>query len=195
MNAKQKTLIYCAVVAIGLTSLFAAWDLTGSSNYTNATRYAPIFAPPDLGPWARRELASSVFWSWLVIGVGYSGLFVALRQEPPTSSQGDAPAARRNVRLRIVAGDTLQPVEGVGVQYTLIGDDGGDGGYAGDFTNVEGSTLLTGYCGPGRYQIHLITPAGSRFRRTAYTSPETMLMVAKDGSYQPAEYRIAILPD
>jgi hypothetical protein len=195
MNAKQKTLTYLSVVAIGLTSLFAAWDLTGSSNHTNATRYAPIFAPPDLGPWARRELASSVFWSWLVIGVVYSGLFVAFRQDPPTSSQGDAAAAPRNVRLRIVAGDTLQPVEGVGVQYTLIGDDGGDGGYADDFTSADGSTLLTGYCGPGRYQIHLIPPDGSRFRKTAYTSPETMLMVAKDGSHHPAEYRIATLND
>ena len=193
MNAKQKTLTYCTVVAIGLTSLFAAWDLTGSSNHTNATRYAPIFAPPDLGPWARRELASSVFWSWLVIGVIYSGLFVAFRQEPPTSSQGDVPGEPRNVRLRIVAGDTLQPVEGVGVEYTLIGDDGGDGGHSGDFTSADGSVLLTGYRGPGRYQIHLIPPAGSRFRKTAYTSPETLLMIVTDGFYHPAEYRIATL--
>ena len=173
MNAKQKTLTWFAVVAIGLTSLFAAWDLTGSTNHTNATRYAPIFAPPDLGPWAKRELASSVFWSWLVIGVIYSGLFVAFRQEPPTSRPKKCAWHTRNVRLRIVAGDTLQPVEGVGVRYTLIGDDGGDGGHAEDFTSADGSALLTGYCGPGRYQIHLIPPAGSRFRRTAYTSPET----------------------
>jgi hypothetical protein len=195
MNAKQKTLTYLSVVAISLTSLFAAWDLTGSSNHTNATRYAPIFAPPDLGPWARRELASSVFWSWLVIGVIYSGLFVAFRQVPPPPAHRNAPGAPRNVRLRIIAGDSLQPVEGVGVEYTLIGDDGGDGGHAEDFTSADGSALLTGYCGPGRYQIHLIPPSGSRFRKTAYTSPETLLMIAKDGSYHPAEYRIATLND
>jgi hypothetical protein len=84
MNTKQRILTYIAVVAIGLTSLFAAWDLTGSPNHYNVTRYAPIFAPPDLGPWAKRELASSVFWSWLVIGGMYSLMFIALRE---TSTQ------------------------------------------------------------------------------------------------------------
>ncbi|MBN9694146.1 MAG: hypothetical protein J0M24_28230 [Verrucomicrobia bacterium] len=86
MNTKQKTLTYIAVAAIALTSLFAAWDLTGSPNHTNVTRYAPIFAPPDLGPWAKRELASSVFWSWLAIGAMYSLMFVALR-EPTTQTR------------------------------------------------------------------------------------------------------------
>ena len=84
MNTKQKTLTYIAVAAIGLTSLFAAWDLTGSPNHTNVTRYAPIFAPPNLDVWAKRELASSVFWSWLVIGGMYSLMLVALRD---TSAQ------------------------------------------------------------------------------------------------------------
>ncbi len=86
MNTKQKTLTYIAVAAIGLTALFAAWDLTGSPNRYNVTRYAPIFAPPDLGPWAKRELASSVFWSWLVIGGMYSLMFVAFRQ-PATQTR------------------------------------------------------------------------------------------------------------
>lgn len=80
MNARQKTLTYIAVAAIALTSLFAAWDLTGSSNHRNVTRYAPIFAPPDLGPWAKRELASSVYWSWFVIGSMYSLMLLALRE-------------------------------------------------------------------------------------------------------------------
>jgi hypothetical protein len=86
MNTKQKRLTYIAVVAIALTSLFAAWDLTGSSNHTNVTRYAPLFAPPDLGPWAKRELASSVLFSWLAIGVIYSLLFAAFRK-PATDAQ------------------------------------------------------------------------------------------------------------
>ena len=84
MNTKQKTLTYIAFAAIGLTSLRAAWDLTGSTDHTNVTCYAPIFAPPDLGPWTKRELASSVFWSWLVIGAMYSLMLVALRE---TSTQ------------------------------------------------------------------------------------------------------------
>jgi hypothetical protein len=83
MNTKQKILTYIAVAAIALTSLFAAWDLTGSPNHLNVTMYAPIFAPPDRGPWAKRELASSVFWSWLVIGGMYSLMLVALREPTP----------------------------------------------------------------------------------------------------------------
>ena len=75
MNTKQNRLTYVAVVAIALTSLFAAWDLTGSPNHTNITRFAPIFAPPDLGPWGKRELASSVPFSWLAIGAIYGLLF------------------------------------------------------------------------------------------------------------------------
>jgi hypothetical protein len=86
MNTKQKTLTFIAVAAIALTSLFAAWDLTGSPDHYNVTKYAPIFAPPDLGPWAKRELASSVFWSWLVIGGMYSLMLVALR-EPTTQTR------------------------------------------------------------------------------------------------------------
>jgi len=80
MNPKQKALTYIAVAAIALTSLFAAWDLTGSPNHTSVTRYAPIFAPPDLSWWAKRELASSVVWTWVVIGVMYSLMFVAFRE-------------------------------------------------------------------------------------------------------------------
>ena len=99
------------------------------------------------------------------------------------------------VYLRIVASDTLHPVEGVGVDYTLYGDDGGDGGFARDFTTADGTVLLTGYCGPGRYQIDLRPPADSRFSKTSFYSPETMLTVAKDGSYHPSEYQISALND
>ena len=102
---------------------------------------------------------------------------------------------RPPIYLRIVASDTLRPVEGVRVDYTLIGDDGGDGGFSRDFTTADGSVLLTGYCGPGRYQIQLRPPAGSRFGETEFASPETLLTVAKDGSYQPTEYRISALND
>lgn len=85
MNTKQKTLTYVAVAAIALTSIFAAWDLTGATNHTNVTKYAPIFVPPELGLWAKRELASSVFWSWFVIAAIYSLLFVTFRESASNS--------------------------------------------------------------------------------------------------------------
>ncbi len=90
MNTKQKILTYIAIAAIALTSLFAAWDLTGSPNHFNVTKYAPIFAPPNLGPYEKRELASSVVWTWLVIGGIYSLMFATLRgSSPQTKSQMD----------------------------------------------------------------------------------------------------------
>jgi len=87
MNKKQKTLTYVAVAAILLTSLFVPWDLTGSIHNSNVTRYSPLFAPPALDTWAKRELASSVFWSWLLIGVIYSLLFVAFRERASESQK------------------------------------------------------------------------------------------------------------
>ena len=90
MNKKQKTLTYVAVAAISLASLFVPWDLTGSVHNSNVTRYSPIFAPPALDTWAKRELASSVFWSWFLIVVIYSLLFVAFR-ERATDSQESVP--------------------------------------------------------------------------------------------------------
>lgn len=86
MNSKQKVLTYIAVAAIALTSLFAAWDLTGSPNHYSVTRYSPIFAPPNIGPYGKRELASSVFWSWLAIGAMYSLMFVAFH-DPATHTR------------------------------------------------------------------------------------------------------------
>lgn len=87
MNKNQRTLTYAALFAFVLISLFAPWDLTGNPAFTNVTRYAPLFLPPELGPWAKRELASGFLWSCFAIGVIYSGLFFALRQPRPTTEE------------------------------------------------------------------------------------------------------------
>jgi hypothetical protein len=84
MNNKQKTLTLLAVAAFAVTALFAPWDLTGSPDHTNVLRYAPLFAPPSLDVWAKRELASGIVWSWLALAVIYAGLFVALREPTPS---------------------------------------------------------------------------------------------------------------
>jgi hypothetical protein len=96
MNTKQKGLTYYAVAAFVLTLLFAAWDLTGSSNHYNVTKYAPVFAPPDLGPWAHRELASSVFWSWFGIATIYAALFFTFRQPVVPAKEQSGAAAFAN---------------------------------------------------------------------------------------------------
>ena len=76
MNTKRKKLTIAALAVFALTVLFAHWDLTGSPDHFNFTVCGPMFAPPDLGPWPHRELATSNFWTWLAIGVIYAGLFM-----------------------------------------------------------------------------------------------------------------------
>jgi len=61
MNNNQRILTFLAVAAFALTTLFAPWDLTGSPDHINVLRYAPLFAPPELRPWPKRELASGNF--------------------------------------------------------------------------------------------------------------------------------------
>jgi hypothetical protein len=90
MNSNRKRLTIVALVVFVIAVLFARWDLTGSPDHSNVTTCSPIFAPPDLGPWGKRELASRNFWTWLAIGVIYAGLY-ALLGEPklPPSKKSD----------------------------------------------------------------------------------------------------------
>jgi len=78
MNPQRKKLTIAALVVFAVTVLFAHWDLTGSPDHFDSTVCAPIFAPPNLGPWHHRELAASNFWTWLAMGVIYAGLFAIL---------------------------------------------------------------------------------------------------------------------
>lgn len=87
MNTKQKTLTYLAVTAVALSALLAPWDLTGSLTHGNLTRLGPMFNPPSLDAWAKRELASSIFWLWAVIGGIYAALFAAFRSASATTER------------------------------------------------------------------------------------------------------------
>ena len=91
MNANQKKLTIAALIVFAATIMYVPWDLTGNPSFTNGTRYAPIFFPPDLGVWPKREIASSVYLSWLVIGVVYAGLFALLGKpkSPPTKKSDE----------------------------------------------------------------------------------------------------------
>ena len=64
MNRKQKILTYVTESAIAITSLFCGvWAYLHSS-----------------GTWAKRGLASSVLWFWVVIAGIYGLIFAALRE-------------------------------------------------------------------------------------------------------------------
>jgi hypothetical protein len=77
MNLAQKILTFLAVVALTLTALNAPWDLFDNVNQVNTTQYGPLFHPPDLTGWSRRELVPAIFWMWAVIAVIYGALFTA----------------------------------------------------------------------------------------------------------------------
>ena len=88
MNNKRKKLTVAALVVVfAITVLFAHWDLTDSPDHSNLTTCSPVFAPPDLGPWGKRELASSNVWTWLAIGVIYTGMFALLGEPKITPSK------------------------------------------------------------------------------------------------------------
>ena len=95
-------------------------------------------------------------------------------------------------RIRVVATDTLEPVEGAEFETILIGPDGGDGGFNAYTTDKNGGLLTTEYLYPGRYQIFIAPPKGSRFEVTQFYEPETYLVVRDDGSYSPSEFRMNV---
>ncbi|KAA5538504.1 hypothetical protein FYK55_27580 [Roseiconus nitratireducens] len=95
-------------------------------------------------------------------------------------------------RIRVIASDTLEPVVGASFQTILIGPDGGDGGFHEYTTDENGGLLTTKYLFPGRYQIYIKPPIGSRYAVTQFHEPETYLVVRGDGTYSPKEFKMAV---
>ena len=94
--------------------------------------------------------------------------------------------------IRVIAADTIRPVEGARFQTSLRGPDGGDGGFHEYMTNDAGSFTTDQYLYPGRYQIYIEPPADSRFDVTQYYGKGRYLVVREDGTYAPNEFKIAI---
>ena len=97
-----------------------------------------------------------------------------------------------SIRVRVLASDNLGPVAGATIEATLIGDDGGDGGFAQFVTDAQGVAVIDQALWPGRYQIYLRPPQQSRYHETTFTIEETMLVVCNDGSYSPTEFRLGV---
>ena len=99
------------------------------------------------------------------------------------------------IRLRVIAADTLEPVEGATLEHILIGEDGGDGGFNEDVTDDSGCITTEVPLRPGRHMIYIKAPKGSRYATTQFTEDETYLVVRKDGTYSPAEFRMLVRSD
>ncbi|MFM2219955.1 MAG: Serine/threonine-protein kinase PknB [Planctomycetota bacterium] len=99
------------------------------------------------------------------------------------------------IDLLVLASDDLKPVAGASVDVILIEDYKGvtgDGGFAGFKTNEKGIATVDNSLWPGRYQIRVRAPEGSRFRDTEFAKGETILVVHEDGRYSPREFRLAV---
>lgn len=96
-----------------------------------------------------------------------------------------------SVDMLVLDSKDLSPVVGASVEVTLIGPDSGDGGFAAFATNMMGIATINQSLWPGRYQINIKAPQGSNLRDAEFATPETLLVVLKDGSYSPREFRLA----
>ncbi|WP_145196834.1 hypothetical protein [Thalassoglobus polymorphus] len=83
---------------------------------------------------------------------------------------------------KVVAIDSGEPVEGTIIGMTLIGPDGGDGGFYCFVTQESGLAPLHRPLTPGRYQYHLEPDPDSRFDRTEWRRNQPYIIVASDGT-------------
>lgn len=91
--------------------------------------------------------------------------------------------------LRVVASDTGEPVPGVIVEMTLIGPDGGDGGYQVYLTNADGYARLYVPLHQGRYQFGLVPSPDSRFCETQWHRDDPYLTIL-NGLCQPGQVQL-----
>jgi serine/threonine protein kinase len=99
------------------------------------------------------------------------------------------------IKLLVLASDDLKPVAGAMVDVTLIRTDSGfsgDGGFSDFKTDADGVATIDNSLWPGRYQILVRAPEGSRFRDTEFSKDESILVVHEDGRYSPREFRLAV---
>jgi len=83
---------------------------------------------------------------------------------------------------KVVAADSGAPVADVIVCTTLIGPDGGDGGFQCFATDETGIAHRTHRLTPGRYQPHLNPNPTSGFVTTEWKRGEPYIVVAEDGT-------------
>jgi hypothetical protein len=83
--------------------------------------------------------------------------------------------------VKVVSADTGQPVPNVFVGLTLIGPDGGDGGFQEFLTKEDGVAPRWLRLTPGRYQYHLRPHPDSRYTRTEWRRSDPYIIVSETG--------------
>ncbi len=123
--------------------------------------------------------------------VALSLLGCAERQAPPLSTltlaeRYDAQLAEHADRhgpplIKVVSAETGDPVPGVLVGMTLIGPDGGDGGFQEFATGSDGIAPRWLNLSPGRYQYHARPRPGGRFKHTEWRRGDPYFTVDASG--------------
>ncbi|WP_146462665.1 hypothetical protein [Rubripirellula tenax] len=113
------------------------------------------------------------------------------RQSRPTSmrssgEQYDAQLAKYADRhgpplVKVVSADNGDPVPDVFVGMTLIGPDGGDGGFEQFLTRADGIAERWSRLSPGRYQYHARPRPDGRFVRTEWRRGDPYFTVDESG--------------
>jgi hypothetical protein len=83
--------------------------------------------------------------------------------------------------LKVVSSDSGEPVPNVFVGMTLIGPDGGDGGFQEFLTGSDGVAPRWLQLTPGRYQFHLRPHPDSRYVRTEWRKSDPYVVVSATG--------------
>lgn len=83
---------------------------------------------------------------------------------------------------KVLSADRDKPVSNVIVGMTLIGPDGGDGGFFSFVTDETGIAHSDWPLTPGRYQYHLMPDPKSRFNRTYWRRGQPYVVISKDGT-------------
>ncbi len=78
MNKKQKTLSVVILVLFWASCLHVPWNLSEGSSHRDTVVHSPIFRRPTGGSWKRREISSSVKYTWGALAFSYALLFVIL---------------------------------------------------------------------------------------------------------------------
>ena len=85
-------------------------------------------------------------------------------------------------RIQVIAEDTKEPISEVILETTLIGPDGGDGGFQTTATDEDGFCYLHPSVSQGRYQFDLVPNPESRYADKNWRGGDPYLSIRHDGS-------------
>lgn len=94
--------------------------------------------------------------------------------------------------VKVLSADRGEPVSNVIIGLTLIGPDGGDGGFQCSVTDEAGVAHNHLHLAPGRYQYQLMPDPKSRFVQTNWIRSQPYVVVSNDGTTSIPSLRLEV---